>query len=72
MSSTRVTCNLLGRFCTGMRTTKRLCQRKRCTFLFGEVLRCLHFGHKNDKRKSGDILARLSYLIVIKNKLGGG
>ena len=33
--------------------------------LFGEVLHCVIFGHKNHERKSGDILARLSYLISL-------
>ena len=41
-----------------MRTIDRLRPTKRYTFLFGEVLRRVHFGHKNDKSKSGDILAR--------------
>ena len=30
---------------------KRLCPTNRCAFLFGEVLRCVHFGHKNDKKE---------------------
>ena len=33
---------------------ERLCPTKRCAFLFGEVLRCVHFGHKNDKKKPSE------------------
>lgn len=41
-----------------MRTADRLCP---CAFIFKEVLSGEHFGDKNDKRKSGEILARSTY-----------
>jgi len=51
------------RFCNGVRTIEGLCPTKRCAFLFGEVLHCVHFSHKK---------IIIPYIIVIKNRLGGG